>query len=78
MIEDMEQQIRTRAYELWALNGRLDGRAEEHWLEAERQVRALVAAPAPAAEPRDAPARALKRAAAKRPSRSSRASATMQ
>jgi hypothetical protein len=49
MINSMEQQIRERAYELWMLNGRVEGRAAEHWLEAERQLLARVApAPTPA------------------------------
>lgn len=30
--------IRARAYELWELRGRPDGRQWEHWLEAEREI----------------------------------------
>ena len=35
----LEQLIRERAYALWQEEGRPDGRAEEHWLMAERAVR---------------------------------------
>lgn len=40
MSEPTEEAIRTRAYELWERAGRPDGGHEEHWLEAERQLRA--------------------------------------
>lgn len=36
--EELQQKIRTRAYELWEANGRPEGQEHEHWLEAERQV----------------------------------------
>jgi hypothetical protein len=34
----LEQRIRERAYEIWNAEGRADGRANEHWLAAEREV----------------------------------------
>ena len=34
----LEQRIRERAYEIWSAEGRADGRANEHWLAAEREV----------------------------------------
>ena len=37
MIANREQQIRERAYELWARDGRIDGCAEAYWLAAERE-----------------------------------------
>lgn len=35
---DVEQQIRARAYELYAENGRIDGHAEQNWLAAELEI----------------------------------------
>ena len=32
--------IQTRAYELWELRGRTDGRAEQDWYQAENDLRA--------------------------------------
>ena len=32
------QKIRDRAYEIWDQEGRQDGRADEHWSQAEREV----------------------------------------
>jgi hypothetical protein len=34
----VEQRIRERAYEIWNATGREDGRADEHWLSAEREL----------------------------------------
>ncbi len=34
----IEQQIRTRAYELYEQNGRMDGHAEQNWLAAELEI----------------------------------------
>ena len=49
----LEHRIRQRAYEIWHGNGCAEGRADEHWLAAEREVLAaavtLTAAPAAAA-----------------------------
>lgn len=33
-MEDREQKIRDRAYELWVADGRPDGRESEHWTQA--------------------------------------------
>ena len=30
--------IRQRAYEIWDRNGRQEGQAEDHWLQAEREI----------------------------------------
>ncbi len=38
MMSDLEQQIRDRAYDIWTLSGRVEGCANDHWLEAERLV----------------------------------------
>jgi hypothetical protein len=35
---DLHQRIKLRAYLLWEQEGRLEGRAEEHWLRAEAEV----------------------------------------
>lgn len=37
---DREQRIRQRAYELWEVAGKPEGREAEHWAEAERQLAA--------------------------------------
>jgi|EndMetStandDraft_9_1072997.scaffolds.fasta_scaffold05618_6 hypothetical protein len=37
-MQDIEQAIRERAYDLWISDGRQDGRAEAHWLAAQREV----------------------------------------
>ena len=33
-----EQKVRARAYELWEHAGRPEGRATEHWLQAEAEI----------------------------------------
>ncbi|KVG62303.1 DUF2934 domain-containing protein [Burkholderia pseudomultivorans] len=38
MNEDRETQIRERAYRLWQADGEPDGRADEYWQRAERQL----------------------------------------
>jgi hypothetical protein len=38
VIENIEDEVRQRAYELWEESGREDGRAQEHWLQAEAEV----------------------------------------
>jgi hypothetical protein len=38
MPKPTEDQIRQRAHQLWELAGRPDGRDEEIWLEAEREL----------------------------------------
>jgi hypothetical protein len=35
---DLEQRVRERAYHLWVLEGRQEGRAEEYWNRAEEQI----------------------------------------
>ena len=35
---DDEENVRTRAYELYEVRGRIDGHAEEDWLQAEGEV----------------------------------------
>ena len=50
-MSDKEQRIRTRAYEIYEQEGRHDGRAEEHWQQAKREIEhALASAQAQAAE----------------------------
>ncbi len=38
MDKDLEERIRTRAYEIWEREGR-SGNPEDHWLRAERELR---------------------------------------
>ena len=45
-----EQHIRQRAYEIWEQEGRPDGREDEHWAQALREIEAEGIAPAPTAE----------------------------
>lgn len=35
-----ENRVRERAYEIWERNGRPDGKAEEHWRQAEAEIAA--------------------------------------
>ena len=37
--EAEKEQIATLAYALWEAEGRSEGRTEEHWLKAEKQIR---------------------------------------
>ncbi|WP_158091726.1 DUF2934 domain-containing protein [Bradyrhizobium canariense] len=37
-MSDLEQNIRERAYQLWVENGCEHGKAEMHWLDAQREV----------------------------------------
>jgi hypothetical protein len=58
----LQHRIRERAYEIWSAEGRTHGRAEQHWLAAERQVLSemapQVSAPAePAGQKKTVPAR---------------------
>jgi hypothetical protein len=57
MSHELEQRIRERAYELWAMSGYMHGCDQEHWCAAEREI---VAAMPVAAKPK-------KKRAAKRP-----------
>jgi hypothetical protein len=52
MYPNLENRIRERAYEIWTANGRMDGQADHHWFEAEREILATVAAPLPAPKKR--------------------------
>jgi hypothetical protein len=38
MMQDLEQAIRERAYQLWIDGGRQEGKADAHWLVAQREV----------------------------------------
>ena len=40
MGSDREMRIRQRAYEIWDRDGRLEGRADEHWRRAELEIMA--------------------------------------
>ncbi|WP_345814897.1 DUF2934 domain-containing protein [Paraburkholderia sp. PREW-6R] len=57
MNEDLEARIRTRAYHLWENDASPDGRADEYWEKARRQLEAEgdpdLNAPAPAVEQSD-------------------------
>ena len=51
----LEQRIRQRAYEIWNATGREDGRADEHWLFAERELLSSVRRQPIAAKLADSP-----------------------
>jgi hypothetical protein len=38
MEQSLEHRIRQRAYEIWHANGCTEGKSDEHWLTAEREV----------------------------------------
>jgi hypothetical protein len=38
MDANLEQQVRMRAYELWVLNGKIDGHDSDYWYAAESEV----------------------------------------
>jgi hypothetical protein len=38
MMQDLDQAIRERAYLLWVESGRDDGKADDHWLAAQREI----------------------------------------
>jgi hypothetical protein len=48
MEQTLEHRIRQRAYEIWHARGQADGKADEHWLAAEREVLSSLRAHAPA------------------------------
>lgn len=48
MDQDLTHRIRERAYEIWAASGFNDGRADQHWLAAERELREVPVAAQPA------------------------------
>ena len=37
-MQDLDQAIRERAYHLWIESGRDDGKADAHWLAAQREI----------------------------------------
>jgi hypothetical protein len=45
MSHEIEQRIRERAYQLWAMSGYPHGQDEEHWCAAEREVIAAMQVP---------------------------------
>jgi Protein of unknown function (DUF2934) len=45
MSHEIEQRIRERAYQLWAMSGYSHGQDEEHWCAAEREVIAAMQVP---------------------------------
>ena len=38
MAQDREDRIRKRAYQLWQQEGSPEGRPDDHWLQAEREI----------------------------------------
>jgi hypothetical protein len=48
MEHTLEHRIRQRAFEIWDADGRADGKADEHWLAAEREVVSSLSARSPA------------------------------
>ena len=69
-MDTIEHRVRERAYYIWEGEGRVTGRAEAHWIQAEIEIAAARVETAPAAQPsvKKAPARAkapAKAAAAK-------------
>jgi hypothetical protein len=46
MNHELEQRIRERAYELWAMSGYSHGCDQDHWCAAEREIVATVHVPA--------------------------------
>jgi len=50
MEQTLEQRIRERAYALWLAHGSAEGNAEQYWLEAEREVLAMLTAQPSASE----------------------------
>jgi len=50
MEQTLEHRIRQRAYEIWHAHGKADGKADEHWLAAERELLSSLKTPAPAAD----------------------------
>ncbi|MCD2185401.1 DUF2934 domain-containing protein [Rhizobium sp. GN54] len=38
-VADLTERIRLRAFEIWEQDGMPEGRHEEHWLRAEREIR---------------------------------------
>jgi len=51
MEPSLQIRIRDRAYQIWNASGRLEGQADHHWLEAEREVLAEMTERASGPEP---------------------------
>jgi hypothetical protein len=68
MNHELEQRIRERAYELWAMGGYPHGQDEEHWCAAEREVIAAMHVPARPKKKKSAAAKVSAAAIASRPS----------
>ena len=51
MEPELELRIQERAYELWDRDGRPDGRANEHWLMAELELRGITSVQCPSPMP---------------------------
>ena len=60
--------IRERAYAIWDANGRPDGRADEHWLMAERELRDVETCIAPKATRTVLPSAPSRRVKTRQPS----------
>ena len=82
-MQNLEEAIRERAYHLWLADGRRDGHADAHWLNAQRDILAASlqavtrvavadAAVAVKAAPSKAPAKATTKAPAKPPAKRKR------
>jgi len=70
MEHTLEHRIRKRAYEIWSADARADGKADEHWIAAEREVLSSLSrhSPAPkAGGPRKSRNRTLRRTVAEPP-----------
>lgn len=65
---EREDKIRRKAHELWERDGRPDGRAEDHWAEAEALIGAEGVSDEPIAQP------PLKTGATKRSAKAAKAS----
>ena len=52
MPQELEQQIRERAYHLWVADGCPDGESDRYWLAAERELLTAFAATTPAPKSR--------------------------
>jgi len=74
MAPTLESRIRERAYEIWTAHGRIDGQADRHWLEAEREILATAASSLPraCARPKTTKRRATSTKAVKTASRTYR------
>ena len=70
-MQDLEQAIRERAYQLWAEGGYQDGHDEAHWLTAQREILSASLSAIGRVAVNDAPA--SKRKNAKGPQKKTRA-----